>query len=152
MRYSRLEISVGLFVAAGLAALGALSLSVAGLPLVAPRRYPVIARFSSVGALRPGAMVAIAGVPVGKVGRIRLSQFSAEAALDIDQPIRLPADTIASIRTFGLLGETYVALSPGGGDRTLAPGGRILETEPAVDLIDLVSRHAFQRGEDKDLP
>ncbi len=143
--YSRSEVSVGLFVLAGVAALAYLSVSVAGVHVAPAHRYPLVARFASVGSLREGATVAIAGVPVGSVRNIGIVQYQAEAVLEIDRDVRLPADTIASVRTLGLLGETYVSLAPGASERMLAPGARIAQTEPALDLGDLIGRFAFDR-------
>jgi phospholipid/cholesterol/gamma-HCH transport system substrate-binding protein len=148
--YSRLEVSVGLFVAGGLIALGFLSLSVAGLRLWGGTRYELHARFAHVGALRPGAAVSIAGVPVGRVRALRLTDNVADTALEIDPSVRIPADSIASIRTLGLLGETYIAIEPGGDDHALTPGARVRQTEPAVDVVDLLGRYAFGKH-DEDL-
>jgi hypothetical protein len=61
----------------------------------------------------------------------------------------LPSDTIASIRTEGLLGESYVLLRPGGAEDDLAAGDRIAQTEPAIDLIDLIVKYALESGEDE---
>jgi phospholipid/cholesterol/gamma-HCH transport system substrate-binding protein len=143
MSYSRTEIAAGLFVIAGLAAVGYLSLSVGGFELLPQRRYPVIARFASVGDLRPGAAVRIAGVDVGRVDSIELVDYIAQVELEIDPTVALPADTIASIRTEGLLGQSHVTLSPGGAADVLGPGDRIAQTEPAIDLIDLIGKYAF---------
>jgi phospholipid/cholesterol/gamma-HCH transport system substrate-binding protein len=143
--HSRIEIAVGAFLLAGLAALAYLSVAIAGVRIAPRPHYLVTARFSSVGALREGATVAIAGVPVGRVHAIGLASYQADTALEIDRNVELPADTIASIRTLGLLGETYVSLSPGASEQHLAPGGRIAQTEPAIDLADLVGRFAFDR-------
>ncbi len=57
--------------------------------------------------------------------------------------VAIPADTIASIRTSGLLGESYVSLSPGGSARMLADGDVIEQTEPAIDIIGLLQKYAF---------
>jgi phospholipid/cholesterol/gamma-HCH transport system substrate-binding protein len=85
----------------------------------------------------------VAGVTVGQVRAIRLADYYAEVEMAVDQTLVLPEDTIASISTAGLLGESYVSLSPGAADRNLPPQGRITHTEPAVNVVDLVSRFAF---------
>lgn len=146
MDHTRTEIAAGAFVLVGLAALGVLSVSVAGLRLAPAGRYALHARFASIGDLKPGARVTVAGVPVGEVGRIALVRYTADVTLRIDRDLHLPADTIASIRSVGLLGESYVALAPGGEERMLADGDRIAQTQPAIDIIDLIGRYAFSGG------
>jgi phospholipid/cholesterol/gamma-HCH transport system substrate-binding protein len=80
---------------------------------------------------------------VGQVRKIRLANYYAEVEITVDQALVLPEDTIASISTAGLLGEAYVSLSPGAADRNLPPAGRITHTEPAVNVVDLISKYAF---------
>lgn len=142
--HTKTEISVGVFVLAGLALLGFLSLSIGGLEVFVGDRYRVKARFASVGDLADNASVRIAGVKVGRVEHISLENYAAEVVLAIDSEIKLPGDTIASIRTEGLLGKSYVSLSPGASEKDLADGGRIPQTESAIDLIDILSKYAFE--------
>lgn len=141
--HSKLEVSVGAFVVGGLLALTYLSLTLGGLPLGGGDRYPLNARFSSVGSLKPGDPVKIAGVSIGEVARIGLADFTAQVELRIDPELRLPADTIASIQSAGLLGDAHVSLSPGAAAQDLPPGGSISRTEAAVNLLDLVAKYAF---------
>ena len=49
----------------------------------------------------------------------------------------------ASIKTKGLIGEKYVAITPGGSDKIIPPGGRIRETESAIDIEELISKYVF---------
>ncbi len=140
---TKTEVLVGAFVALGLAALAYLSISIGGLQLFPPERYLVRARFESVGDLKTGAPIRIAGVKVGQVTAVSLKEYQAETQLLIDRAIVLPKDTTASIRSEGLLGDTYVSLSPGGSLENLRGGGVISHTEPALDLTDLLARYAF---------
>jgi phospholipid/cholesterol/gamma-HCH transport system substrate-binding protein len=141
--YTRAEIVAGLFVILGLAALGYLSTTTGGLSFLPRDDYHVRARFSNVGDLKVHAPVKIAGVTIGRVDSIRLAEFVGEAQLGIGRSVHLPKDTIASITTAGLLGDAYVALSPGGSDEDLKDGDRIGQTEPALNMADLVGRAAF---------
>ena len=141
--HSRLEISVGAFVAAGLAIIAYLAFSLGNVRLLPSDRTTIVARFSSIGDLRKAAPVRIAGVNVGQVGTIQLADYVAQIELLIDPGVKLPADTIASIRTSGLLGESFVSLSPGGSDRMLRSGDAIAQTEPALDITQLLQKYAF---------
>jgi phospholipid/cholesterol/gamma-HCH transport system substrate-binding protein len=140
--YTKIEISVGAFVIVGVLALGYLSFTLGGLSLK-QRDFNVHARFSSVGELKLGDPVKLAGVRIGEVKSIKLVDYSADAELALDDELKLPDDTIASIMSAGLLGDAYVSLSPGASDHNLASGARILRTEAAVSLTELISKYAF---------
>ena len=141
--HSRLEISVGAFVAAGLAIVAYLAISLGNVHLLSRDRTTIVARFSSIGDLRKAAPVRIAGVNVGQVGKVQLADYVARIELLIDADVKIPSDTIASIRTSGLLGESFISLSPGGSDRLLRDGDAIVQTEPALDITQLLQKYAF---------
>lgn len=143
--HSKLELIVGVFVLTGLGAVAYLALKIGAGNLVGSDTYLVQARFANIGGLNPGSNVTIAGVSVGRVEAVRLNatDYSAIAELRLRQTVRLPADSIVSIRTSGLIGDKYLAIAPGGDARMLAPGELITETESAVDLESLISRFAF---------
>ena len=135
------DTAVGLFVLAGLAALGYLSLSIGGLTLKSPYGMRVYAYFDETGGLEARAPVVIAGVKVGQVHGITLSKdFRARVDLDIDPAVQLDADTTAAIYTEGILGDRYVALQPGGSDEILKSGQRITHTEQAFILERMVGK------------
>ena len=142
---SKLELIVGVFVLAGLVAVAYLALKIGAGNLVGSDTYLVQARFTNIGSLNPGSNVVIAGVSVGRVEAVRLNStdYSAIIELRLRQDVKLPADSIASIKTTGLIGDKYLALAPGADSRMLAPGELITETESAVDLESLISRFAF---------
>lgn len=133
-----IETAVGLFVLLGIACLAWLSIKLGKLDIVGGDYVPVRAEFASVSGLKKGASVEIAGVEVGKVDAITLNGHKAGVVMDIRAGIRLQEDTIASIRTRGLIGDKFVNLSPGASDRLIPPGGKIRETESSVDLEELI--------------
>ncbi len=137
------EIIVGAFVLAGVVCLAHLSISLARREVVRGRGYTVKAVFSDVGGLRTGAAVTVAGVEVGRVSRLELRDYQGVVSMYIDGRVKLQSDSMASIRTRGLIGEKLIAISPGGEDEMLADGGSIVETEPAVDLEQLISKFVF---------
>ena len=142
---SKLELVVGVFVLAGLAAVSCLALKVGAGSLVGSDTYVIQARFNNLGGLNPGSNVVVAGVSIGRVEAVRLNpaDFSAIVDLRLRKSVQLPADSFASIKTTGLIGDKFVAIAPGGDARMLAAGGLITETESAVDLESLISRFAF---------
>jgi phospholipid/cholesterol/gamma-HCH transport system substrate-binding protein len=145
MRDTKLELGVGLFVLLGLAALVYLTLKLGAGEFVGGDTYDVEARFSNTGGLSSGALVMLAGVSIGRVEDIRLDpgDYSAIVEMKIRSGVPLPADTMASIKTSGLIGDKYVALAPGAEEELLEPSARITMTESAVELESLISKMAF---------
>jgi len=144
MNRSSIELSVGVFVVLGIAAIVWLAVQASTGAGIGGSTYEVNARFTNIGGLKPGSPVLIAGVTVGRVEKINLdSQYAAIVRLNVKKDVHLPADTIASIKTSGLIGDKYIALSPGAESNELPPGGTISDTESAVDLESLISRFAF---------
>src|SRR5919108_3377039 len=138
-----LEVVVGFFLLLGLLALGYLAVKLGKMEVVGGRGYTVQATFSNVAGLRVGTSVEIAGVDVGWVDDIRLKNYQAVVAFRINDGIQIPEDSIASIRTKGLIGEQFVRIAPGGSEQNLRPGDEIKETEPPVDIMDLIANYAF---------
>jgi len=138
MKRGKTETAVGLFLLAGIACLMYLSLRLGKLEVIGGDRVPVVAEFSSVTGLRPGASVEIAGVEVGKIGSITIRDYKAVVGMEIRKGIALQEDAIASVRTRGLIGDKYISISPGASDRLIPPGGKIRETESAVDLEGII--------------
>jgi phospholipid/cholesterol/gamma-HCH transport system substrate-binding protein len=150
MKIPQLELFVGAFVLAGLLAIAYLAVKIGGGVLLGPDTYTIKASFANSGGLAEGSSVDIAGVHVGRVHRVTLnSTFAAIVEMRLDENIRLPSDTIASIRTSGLIGDKFVSLSPGSETDVIPPGGTIVDTESAVDLESLISRFAFGSVDDK---
>lgn len=139
MKRFNLETAVGLFVILGLAALAWLSIRLGKLEIVTGDYVPVHAEFASVAGLKKGASVEIAGVPVGKVDAVVLDGNKADVRMKIRRGIGLGDDTVASVRTMGLIGDRYISLSPGASDRMIPPGGRVRETESPPDLDQLIA-------------
>lgn len=141
MEKTKLELVVGLFVLVGLVCLGYLSIKLGKLEVIGGHLYNVDAEFDTVSGLRPGATIEIAGVEVGRVKAIRLKEDRAVATFAINDSIKLYDDTIASVKTRGIIGEKFVSLSPGGGGAELKPGSKIRDTESGLDLEELVSQY-----------
>jgi phospholipid/cholesterol/gamma-HCH transport system substrate-binding protein len=141
MEKTKLELVVGVFVFIGLVCLGYLSIKLGKLELVGGSVYEVEAQFNSASGLKPGSTVEIAGVEVGRVRGITLIEDRAKVKLAVNNTVKLYTDTIASIKTRGIIGEKFLALSPGGGGDILKPGDTIRDTESGLDLEELVSQY-----------
>lgn len=141
MQKAKLELVVGAFVLVGIICLGYLSIKLGKLEIIGGHLYNIEAEFDSVSGLKPGATVEIAGVEVGRVKAITLKEDRGLVTLSIRNDVKLFSDTIASIKTRGIIGEKFVSLSPGGGGEVLQPGSKIRDTESGLDLEELVSQY-----------
>lgn len=105
--------------------------------------YELVARFDRVDGLREGGDVRISGIKVGTVVSQNLDpqSYLAVVHMNIDQAIKLPVDTIATITSTGLLGENYLALVPGGEEEYIKPGGTITHTEAAINIFSLINKY-----------
>lgn len=141
------EIAVGIFVFIGLVCVGWMAIKLGRMELFSSKGYELSARFDSASGLRPGADVEISGVPVGRVTSIQLDEdpmrTQAIVYIRLDRNLHLSDDTIASIKTSGLIGDKYVSLSRGGSEEEIPPGGIITETESPTDLEALIAKYAF---------
>jgi phospholipid/cholesterol/gamma-HCH transport system substrate-binding protein len=145
MKHSKLELLTGLFVLLGLAAFAYLTIKLGTGSLIGGNTYSVEARFANAGGIHPGCSVLLSGVTVGRVEGVRMdpSDYSAIVTLRVIAGLRLPTDSMASIKTSGLIGDKFVSLSPGADDTFMEPKTRIIMTESAVDLESLIGKMAF---------
>lgn len=144
MRTRKLELTVGLFILAGLLALLILAVRISGLSLSAGGdTYTVYAHFDNVSGLTSRSKVTMAGVTIGQVKSITFdkNRYTGLVEMAISSDVNtLPADSTASIVTAGLLGEKYVGISVGGDDLVLANGDEIHDTQSALVLEELIGR------------
>ncbi|MBI5889355.1 MAG: outer membrane lipid asymmetry maintenance protein MlaD [Nitrosomonadales bacterium] len=143
MERTTLDLWVGAFVVAGLAALVVLALKVGNLSTYnVSESYELQAHFTNVGGLKPTASVRSSGVLVGRVTSIVLDteRYEAKVTMSIDKRYQFPKDTFANILTSGLLGEQYIGLLPGGDDAMLKNGDEFKKTQSAVVLEDLIGK------------
>jgi len=134
------ELVVGIFGLLGLLAFGYLAINLGGLKLFGGNRYQVVAEFDNISGLTVGAPVEIAGVSIGEVSSIKLSDTTAEVVMDIDVNHKLRDDDIASIRTKGIIGDKYLKISPGSSEEKIENKGMIFDTESVVDIEDLIGK------------
>ena len=143
MEHTRVNVAVGVFMLVGILALGYLSINLGRVSFLGASGYVVTVDFPSVGGLKAGSTVEIAGVEVGRVESIGLADYQARVTLRVDGRVKLQDDSIASIKTKGLIAEKYVRISPGGSETIIPPGGRIREVEAPVDFEELLSKYIF---------
>lgn len=144
MKKFDLEFAVGVFLLIGILCLGYISVKLGRLELLGGERYVLYAEFGKAGGIKSGSSIEIAGVEVGKVKSIVLDKdYQALVGLEIAKRVKIQEDAIASIKTKGLIGEKFVEITPGGSDKIIPDGGKIRETESAIDVEDLIAKYAF---------
>lgn len=146
MNKMNLEMIVGLFLLAGFTSFSYIAIKMGDLSFFNEESYPVSARFVSISGLKEGAVIELAGVKVGTVSDIELDggEYEAIVHLDINKQVKLQEDSIASIRTSGIIGDRFVKLTPGGSEDYLGAGDEIAETESSISLEELVSKFIFK--------
>lgn len=145
MKKITIETGVGIFLIVGLLSIFYLSVRLGDVNLFGTKQYTVKARFANISGLKEGATIEIAGVTVGKVSKILLDDYEALVELLIDPEVKLQEDSIASIRTQGIIGDKYIKINPGGTEEYIKPGGEIFETESTIDLEELVGKYIFDK-------
>jgi phospholipid/cholesterol/gamma-HCH transport system substrate-binding protein len=144
MRKFDIELAAGIFLLIGVLSLGYISVKLGKLEVIGGKGYTVYAEFERVGGVKAGSTVEIAGVEVGRVKAIRLNDnYQAIAVLQINDTVKLQDDAIASIKTKGLIGEKYIQITPGGSEQLIRDGGKIRETESAIDFEELISKYIY---------
>jgi phospholipid/cholesterol/gamma-HCH transport system substrate-binding protein len=145
MRKYSVETAVGIFLVIGLAMVGYMTVHLGHVSLFGDDSYPLTARFTSVTGLRVGSAVAVLGIEAGRVDELTIDQKNQRAAVKmrVRKGIDVYDDAIASIKTEGLIGDKYVSIDPGGGGSLLKSGGIITETQPPVDVADIIGKYAF---------
>ena len=152
MERTTLDLWVGAFVVAGIAALVVLALKVGNLSTYnVSKTYQLQAYFTNVGGLKPTASVRSAGVLVGRVSEIILDRdrYEARVTMTIDERYQFPRDTFANIQTSGLLGENFIGLLPGGDDQMLKNGEVFKKTKSAMVLEDLIGQFIYGKADGK---
>ena len=142
------EILVGIFLLIGIIAITFLALRIGDFQLLNNQQYIIKAEFTSASGLKKGAHVEMAGVSVGRVTNIIFNPetYLAEVHIAIENSIQIPDDSIASIRTSGIIGDKFLKISPGGSDNIIEPNMIISETEPSINLEELISKYIFESG------
>ena len=143
MRKIDLELAIGFFMVVGIICLGYLTLKLGKMEIIGDKGYELVAVFSNSGGLKAGSSVMIAGVEVGRVKKIVLDDYEARVAINLPLGLEIQEDAIASVKTKGLIGEKYIEITPGGSEKNIEPGGKIRETQSAMDIEQLISNYVF---------
>ncbi len=145
MKNNILEIVVGLFMIVGFCAFGYLALQLGEVSfLTSSTTYIINAEFDNVSGVKKGTSVQVAGVVVGSVAKVALGEGEvAVLALKIDKDLDVPVDSMASVKSQGIIGDKFVQLSLGGDEENFKSGDVLSDTESSLDIESLISKFAF---------
>ncbi len=139
-----MEFLVGIFMIAGFGAFGYLTMQLGEVSFFSSNNYIVIAQFDNIAGVKKGASIQVAGVEVGMVSKIWLDDDGvANVALDIDNDVQVSVDSMASVKSQGLIGDKFIAISLGGDEDFFKDGDVLTDTESSVDIESLISKFAF---------
>jgi phospholipid/cholesterol/gamma-HCH transport system substrate-binding protein len=104
--------------------------------------YEILARMPKVDGLGIGTDVRLSGIKIGSVSDLTLDpkNYLVTVHMNIREDIKVPDDSSLIVTSSGLLGSSYISLTPGGSDKMLAAGGMIQNSQGSVDLMGLVGR------------
>ncbi len=134
------QLIVGIFALMGISAMAFLSFRLGSVELFTPPSYEIYANFDNIAGLKDGADIEIAGVPVGKVVKIALNDERARLTMRIDDGVQIDEDAVAAVRTRGIIGDKYLAISPGASDTYLHNGSTLRQTESSFVLEDAIGQ------------
>ena len=146
-----METTVGIFVVLCLLCVAYLTLKLGDVSMLGDGSYSIFAKFTSVSGLKVGSPVEMLGMQIGRVAGFAMDQKDQVAVVElrIGNGVKIYDDAMASIKANGLLGDKFVKIDAGGGGGLLKAGGTITETEPPVDIMELISKYAFGDVEKK---
>ena len=104
--------------------------------------YEITARMPRVDGLATGTDVRLSGIKIGAVQALTLDPktYLVTLHMNIRDDIQIPADSSLMVTSSGLLGGSYLSITPGGDEKMLPPGGAITNVQGSVDLMGLVGR------------
>ncbi|MEJ0026094.1 MAG: outer membrane lipid asymmetry maintenance protein MlaD [Rhizomicrobium sp.] len=104
--------------------------------------YEITARMPRVDGLATGTDVRLSGIKVGAISALTLDPktYLVTLHMDIRKDVPIPDDSSLMVTSSGLLGGSYLSITPGGSDKMLAPGGQITNVQGAIDLMGLLGR------------
>jgi phospholipid/cholesterol/gamma-HCH transport system substrate-binding protein len=135
------ELKIGIIAVAALALASLLIIAVGGTGGFFWQQYNLKTRFTNVQGLKPGAVVRVAGVEVGKVDDLQFSGPEVEVLLKVNKEMqpRITGESRASIGSLSLLGEPVIDISPSVGGTPLEDGAFVPSERAAGQLSDVAA-------------
>jgi len=145
MKKYQYETVAGIFLVIGLVCVAYMTVKLGDVSFFGDGSYVLHARFTTVSGLRVGNPVRMFGLEVGRIDKLGLDQKDqlATVELRLNRDVKVYGDAVAAIKSAGLIGDRYVNIDPGGAEELLKPGATITQTQPPLDIEDLIGKYAF---------
>ncbi len=106
--------------------------------------YELNARLPKVDGLGIGTDVRISGIKIGSVTDLTLDpkNYLVTVHMNIRDDIKVPADSSVLVTSAGILGSSYLSITPGGDDKMMADGAYFSNVQGSIDVMNLVGRFA----------
>ena len=116
--------------------------------------YQLIAKFDRIDGISSGSDVRLSGIKVGTVTGMELDQttYRALVHMSISPDVKVPDDSSIRVATVGLLGGSYLSISPGGSEKMMAANEEFSVTQGSVDFISLLGKVMMGGDSDKPAP
>ena len=102
--------------------------------------YDVTAQFTTVQDLKLGDRVKMAGVEIGRVKDIQLTESKVKVTLKLHQDAIVKTDSKAAVKFTGLMGQNFVSVDFGSPEAPKAKDGTELATYEQPDLSAVMSK------------
>ncbi len=150
MKKYKQEVAVGIFVCIGLLCIVYMSVKLGNVKFFSDNYYTLTAPFTQITGLKINAPVTMYGVEIGYVSNISLDLEGkqtrsipvAVVELQIQKQYKIDIEATASIKTSGLIGDKFVGIALGMGEDFLKAGDVVFDTNPSIDLEDLIGKFA----------
>jgi len=111
--------------------------------------YELDARLAKTDGLSKGSEVRISGVRIGTVTGLDLDpkSYLATMHMNIRDGVAVPTDSALEVSSGGILGNLYVSIFPGKARAMLPPGGMILKSCGAEDVMAMIGRVGLSNGQ-----
>ncbi len=148
------ELKVGVLIVIAIAILSAIVVLVLGVESPFERRYTLYTYLPNIGGLRPDSQVMLEGVVVGSVDNFEFAEI--DKGVQIKMRIlkkyqdRIRTDSIAKLRSLGLLGDKYIELNQGTVNGRVLQEGETVTGAPPLDLDEMIAKgtHTFDNISD----
>ncbi|MGY8803575.1 MAG: MlaD family protein [bacterium] len=138
----RLSLMVGTFFIVALVSLAVAVLTLSSESGLFVSYYKIHANFDDVQGLLPGAPVWMAGKEIGRIDEVEFTEFGSERPIHVAMRInrgiqtRVRSDSVATIGTIGVLGDSYVEIRPG------SPEGSVLIDGEKINAVSPTNIYA----------
>jgi phospholipid/cholesterol/gamma-HCH transport system substrate-binding protein len=144
------ELKVGVLIIIAIAILSGIIVLVLGVESPFASRYTLYTYLPNIGGLRPGSTVMLDGVTIGTVESFDFAQdmekgIRIKMRLQAEYKDRIRTDSIAKLRSLGLLGDKFIEINQGTPNGRPLREGETVTGAPPLDLDQMIAQgtHTF---------